>query len=60
MSPLTVIAESLHSLGKNKIRTGLSILGIVIGIGAVIAMVAVASGANAKSSAKSRRSATTG
>lgn len=48
MSPLTVIAESLHSLGKNKVRTGLSILGIVIGIGAVIAMVAVASGAQRK------------
>ena len=48
MSPLTVIAESFHSLGKNKIRTGLSILGIVIGIGAVIAMVAVATGAQRK------------
>ncbi len=48
MSPWTVIAESLHSLNKNKVRTGLSILGIVIGIGAVIAMVAVASGAQRK------------
>ncbi|HPM22789.1 MAG TPA: ABC transporter permease [Phycisphaerae bacterium] len=48
MSPLTVIAESLHSLGKNKVRTALSILGIVIGIGAVIAMVAVATGAQRK------------
>jgi len=48
MSPLTVIFESLHSLTKNKVRTGLSILGIVIGIGAVIAMVAVATGAQRK------------
>ena len=48
MSPLTVVAESLHSLGKNKVRTALSILGIVIGIGAVIAMVAVATGAQRK------------
>ncbi len=48
MSPLTVIAESLHSLGKNKVRTSLSILGIVIGVGAVIAMVAVATGAQRK------------
>jgi putative ABC transport system permease protein len=48
MSPLTIIAESLHSLTKNKIRTALSILGIVIGIGAVIAMVAVATGAQRK------------
>jgi putative ABC transport system permease protein len=48
MSPLTVIGESFHSLGKNKVRTALSILGIVIGIGAVIAMVAVATGAQRK------------
>jgi putative ABC transport system permease protein len=48
MSPFTVIGESLHSLGKNKVRTGLSILGIVIGIAAVIAMVAVATGAQRK------------
>ncbi len=48
MSPLTIIAESLHSLTKNKIRTALSVLGIVIGIGAVIAMVAVATGAQRK------------
>jgi len=45
MRLLTILAESLHSLGKNKIRTALSILGIVIGIAAVIAMVAVATGA---------------
>jgi putative ABC transport system permease protein len=45
---LTVIAESLHSLNKNKIRTALSILGIVIGVAAVIAMVAVATGAQRK------------
>ncbi|MEW6249126.1 MAG: ABC transporter permease [Planctomycetota bacterium] len=45
MGPLTIIAEALHSLGKNKVRTALSVLGIVIGIGAVIAMVAVATGA---------------
>jgi putative ABC transport system permease protein len=48
MSPLTVIAESFHSLGKNKVRTALSILGIVIGVAAVIAMVAVATGAQRK------------
>ena len=48
MGLLTVIAESLHSLGKNKVRTALSVLGIVIGIGAVIAMVAVATGAQRK------------
>jgi putative ABC transport system permease protein len=45
---LSLIAEALHSLGKNKVRTSLSVLGIVIGIGAVIAMVAVAKGAQRK------------
>ncbi len=48
MGLLTIIAEAFHSLGKNKIRTALSVLGIVIGIGAVIAMVAVATGAQRK------------
>ncbi len=48
MGLLSVIAEALHSLGKNKVRTALSVLGIVIGIGAVIAMVAVAQGAQRK------------
>ncbi len=48
MGPLTVVFESLHSLGKNKVRTSLSVLGIVIGVGAVIAMVAVATGAQRK------------
>ncbi len=45
MGPLTVIGEALGSLGKNKVRTALSVLGIIIGIAAVIAMVSVAAGA---------------
>jgi putative ABC transport system permease protein len=48
MNLTTLIAEAFHSLGKNKVRTTLSVLGIVIGVGAVIAMVAVASGAQRK------------
>ncbi len=48
MGLFSVIAESLHSLAKNKVRTALSVLGIVIGIAAVIAMVAVAAGAQRK------------
>ncbi len=44
MGLLTVLAEALHSLTKNVVRTGLSILGIVIGIAAVIAMMAVGTG----------------
>ena len=45
MSPLTTMHEALVSLGHNKVRTSLSILGIVIGIASVIAMIAVAEGA---------------
>ncbi len=44
MGPLTLIAEALHSLTKNVVRTALSILGIVIGIASVIAMMAVGTG----------------
>src|SRR3972149_5749893 len=45
MSPLIILSESLRSLQKNKVRTSLSVLGIVIGIAAVITMVAVGEGA---------------
>jgi putative ABC transport system permease protein len=45
MSPFIVLSESLRGLGKNKVRTALSVLGIVIGIAAVMTMVAVGEGA---------------
>jgi len=40
-----VLFEALESLNSNKLRSGLTILGIVIGVAAVIAMLAVGQGA---------------
>ena len=45
MSPLTIFRTALSSLGANKLRTGLALLGIVIGVAAVISTMAVGRGA---------------
>ncbi len=45
MSFLQVLIEALESLNGNKLRSGLTILGIVIGVAAVIAMLAIGQGA---------------
>jgi putative ABC transport system permease protein len=37
---------ALRSLGSNKLRTGLTMLGVIIGVGAVIAMLAIGEGAS--------------
>jgi putative ABC transport system permease protein len=42
-----VLLESLETLSSNKLRSGLTVLGIVIGVAAVIAMLAVGNGATA-------------
>ena len=44
MSPLTVLITALSSLGSNKLRTGLALLGIVIGVAAVISTMAIGRG----------------
>ena len=44
MSPLTLIKIALKALLRNRMRTFLSVLGIVIGVAAVIAMVAMGEG----------------
>ncbi len=47
MSLSQIILESLETLSSNKLRSGLTVLGIVIGVAAVIAMLAVGNGATA-------------
>lgn len=42
-----LIAETFHSLTSNKVRSGLTILGIVVGIASVIAMLAIGNGSQA-------------
>jgi len=48
MNPLQVFRVALRALGRSKMRSFLTTLGIVIGVSAVIAMVAVGDGANAQ------------
>ena len=45
MSPLTILRTALSSLGANRLRTTLALLGIVIGVAAVISTMSVGRGA---------------
>ena len=48
MRLITIIRIALRALRRNKMRTLLTMLGIIIGVGAVIAMVAIGNGAKAQ------------
>ncbi|MEQ1908705.1 MAG: ABC transporter permease [Vicinamibacterales bacterium] len=47
MSLLAILKVSVRALGRNKLRSALTMLGIVIGVGAVIALVSIGQGAQA-------------
>ncbi len=44
---LTIVRVAMQALGRNKMRSILTMLGIIIGVGAVIAMVSIGQGAQA-------------
>jgi putative ABC transport system permease protein len=46
MNPQEVLRLALRSLARNKLRTALTMLGIIIGVGAVICTVAIGEGAS--------------
>ncbi len=48
MTTFTTLKVALRALSKNKMRSGLTALGIIIGVGAVIAMVGIGNGARAQ------------
>jgi len=43
---LMILASAAQAIGRNKMRSGLTVLGVLIGVAALIAMVAVGQGAN--------------
>ncbi|MDE2968730.1 MAG: ABC transporter permease [Chloroflexota bacterium] len=45
MSPMTTFLTALDALNSNKLRSGLTLLGIIIGVTAVIALTAIGNGA---------------
>ena len=48
MNALQAVRIALRALRVNKLRSALTMLGIIIGVGAVITMVAVGAGAQAR------------
>lgn len=54
MSPLETLRIAARALRVNKMRSALTVLGIVVGVGAVVCMVSVGAGAQAEVSEKIR------
>ena len=48
MRYLAILKVAFRALRRNKMRTALTMLGIIIGVGAVIAMVGIGKGAKAE------------
>src|SRR5207302_10709738 len=45
MDVMAIVRIAMRALARNKMRSGLTMLGIIIGVGAVIAMVGIGQGA---------------
>ena len=58
MSVLMTLRVALKALARNKLRTALTMLGMIIGVGAVIAMIALGTGAQAAIEAQIRSAGT--
>ncbi|MBX9917256.1 MAG: FtsX-like permease family protein [Nitrosomonas sp.] len=48
MNILTIIGEALRALRQNRLRTGLTMLGMIIGVAAVVLMLSIGQGARTK------------
>src|SRR5262245_59913246 len=52
MTILTILKVALRALSRNKLRSGLTALGLIIGVGAVVTLVGIGNGAKAQIEAR--------